>query len=103
MLPSTVYGEKLGMQKWRDYLFLRYGITSSHLPDHCDGYGVAFDICNTLDCKNGGLITAHHNDLCDRVSDLESKYFTPTHVLGDPKIYIGRAVRGGKDKLKGSP
>ena len=45
----------------------------------------------------------HHNDLRDRFSDLASTAFTPTHVLGDPKIYTGCAVRGGKDKLKGYP
>ena len=32
-----------------------------------------------------------------------SKAFTPTHVNGNPKIYTGSAVRGGKYKLKGQP
>ena len=49
------------------------------------------------------LITARHNNLRDRVVNLSSKDFTPTHVRDDPKIYTGRAVRGGKDTLKGSP
>ena len=74
-----------------------------HLPDHCDGYCAAFDICHAFDCKKVGLIPDHHNDLRDRFSDLASTAFTPIHVLGDPKIYTGCAVRGGKDKLKGSP
>ena len=74
-----------------------------HLPDHCNGYGAAFDICHAFDCKKVGSIPEHHNDLRVSFSDLASKAFTPTHVLGDPKIYTGRAVRGGTDKLKGSP
>ena len=46
---------------------------------------------------------SRHNDLCDGVSDLVIKAFTPMHVHDDPKIYTGRAVQGGKDKLKGHP
>ena len=37
------------------------------------------------------------------VSDLSRKAFTPTEMHDDPKIYTCRAVRGGKEKLKGSP
>ena len=46
---------------------------------------------------------SHQNELCDGVSDLAIKAFTPMHVHDDPKIYTGRAVQGGKDKLKGYP
>ena len=46
---------------------------------------------------------SRHNKLCDGVSDLAIKAFTPMHVHDDPKIYTGRAVQGGKDKLKGYP
>ena len=45
----------------------------------------------------------HHSNLCDRVAELASKAFTPTHVCDVLKIYTGRAVRGGKDKLKWYP
>ena len=104
MIPSTVHGKKLGAQEWRDHFFLRYGIKPPpHLPDHCNGYGAAFEICHALDCKKGGLIPEHHNDLRDRVSDLVIKAITPTHVLGNPKTYTDRAISGGKDKIKGYP
>ena len=46
---------------------------------------------------------AHHNEIRDGFANLTRKAFTPTHMCDDPKIYTGRAVRGGKDKLKGSP
>ena len=41
------------------------------------------------------------NDLCDGVTDLARKSFNPMHVHDDPKIYTGRAVQGGEEKLKG--
>ena len=37
----------------------------------------------------------HHNEICDGVSDLAGKDFTPAHVRDDPKIFIGCAVQGG--------
>ena len=35
-----------------------------------------------------------YNELCDGVSDVLSKAFTPMHLRDDPKIYTGRTVRG---------
>ena len=46
---------------------------------------------------------ARQKNILDGVADLARKSFTPTHVRDDPKIYTGRAVHGGKEKLKGSP
>ena len=45
---------------------------------------------------------ASHNKLRDGVANLVSNAFTPTYFLCN-KIYTGRNVRGGKEKLKGSP
>ena len=45
---------------------------------------------------------ARHNDLRDGVADISSKAFTPMHVPHNPKISIGRSVRGGKENLKGN-
>ena len=45
--------------------------------------------------KNGGLITARHNELRDGVANLAGKAFTPAHVRDDSKIFTGRAVQGG--------
>ena len=61
------------------------------------------NICQTLDCKKGEIITARHNNLCDGDSNLESKDFTPPHVHDDPIIYTGCVVCRGNDKLKGYP
>ena len=86
VLPSTGNGTELGAQEWRDALFLRYGLEHPDLPTHCDGCEARFTISHTLECKKGGLVTARHNELCDRVADQASKAFTPAHVREDPLI-----------------
>ena len=48
------------------------------------------------------LITLRHNDIRDGVANLAGKDFTPKHVHGDPKMFTGHAVRGGKAKAKGN-
>ena len=98
VLPSTVNVTELGAQKWRDSIFLRYGINPPDLPDDYDGCGAEFSICHDLDCKKVGLITAHHNDLCDGVANLVGKAFTPAHVHDEPKMFTDRAVHGEKSK-----
>ena len=93
MIPSTVNGTELVAHEWRDPLFLRYIIDPPDISDHCDGFEASLSICHALDYKKGGLITERHNDLCDGVADLASKYFTPMHMLEDPKMFTYRAVR----------
>ena len=92
VMLSTVNGTELGAQEWRDALFLRYGLDPPDLPTHCDECEARFTISHALDCKKGGLVTARHNELRDRVADLASKAFTPSHVRDDPLIYSGRAM-----------
>ena len=58
-------GTELRAQEWRDALFLRYGLEPPDLSTHCDGCQAKFSISHALDCKNGGLVIARHNDLCD--------------------------------------
>ena len=103
VLPSTVNGTELGSQEWRDALFLRCVIYPPDLPEHYNGCGAAFEICHALDCNNGCLVTARHNKLCDGISDLASKAFTPRHLRDDPKVCTGSAMHGGKYNLKGPP
>ena len=91
---STVNGNELGAQEWRDAAFLRYGLEPPDLPKHCDGCNARFFICHALDCNRGGLVTARHNELRDGVADLASRAFTPSHVRNNPLIYQGCAVRG---------
>ena len=105
MLSSTVNGTELGAQEWRYSLFLRYGINPPGLTGYCGSCGAALSIFHDLNCKKGGLIKARHKNLCYGVAYLTGKYFTPTHVHDEPKIFTGLAVCGGKDKskVKGAP
>ena len=102
VLLSTVNGTKLGAQEWCDALFLWYGLEPPDLPSHCDGCDANFAISHALDCKKGGLVTARHNELCDRVVDLAGKAFTHAHVCDNPLIYSGRAMCRTKPKPSGS-
>ena len=93
--PLTANGTELGEQEWRDSLFLRYGIEPPYPPSHYDGFGAALTICQALDCNNSGFVMARHNKLHDGISDLAGEAFISTHVRDNPKIFTGRAVRGG--------
>ena len=100
VLPSIVNGIELWAQEWRDSLFLRYSIKPTDFPPNYESCGIAFYICHALDCKEGGLIMARNNKICDGVLDLAGKAFTPAHVRDEPKIFTGRAVQVGKAKGK---
>ena len=102
MQPSTVNGMDLGAQEWRDAIFLRYGLEPLDLPTYCDGHQATFLISHALDCEKGGLVTARHNELRDRVADLAVKAFNPSHVRDDPLIYPGCAVKRTKATPAGS-
>ena len=102
MQPSTVNGTDLGAQEWRDTLFLRYGLEPPDLLTYCDGCKSKFTIFHALDCKRGGLVTACHNDLHDRVADLAGKAFTPSHLRDDPLILAGRALKRTKATSDGA-
>ena len=78
------------------FLFLRYGLDPPDLPTHCDGCQAKFLISHALDCKKGGLVTAHHNKIRDGIEELSGKAFTPSHVHDNPFIYSGRAVKRTK-------
>ena len=97
--PFTVNGTELGAQEWRDALFLWYVLEPPDLPTHCDGCHTKFLISHILDCKKGGLITARHNELRNRVADLAGKALNPSHVRDDPLIYSGRATK----RMKATP
>ena len=60
----------LSAQEFQDGLALRYKKVLSPLPLSCDGCGASFSIEHTLDCKKGGLITQHHNEVRDAIGDL---------------------------------
>ena len=99
---STVNGTEMGAQEWRDPAFLRNCLDPPDLPKYCDGCNAQFLICHALDYNRGGLVTARHNELRDRVAYLAGKAFTLSQVRNDPLIYQGCAVKRKKAKPAGT-
>ena len=91
--PSTVNGMKMGVQEWRDALFLKYGLDPPDLPKFYNGCNATSSICHALDCNMVVIVRACHNKLCDRVAEMSGKAFTPTHVPNNPLILAGCAVK----------
>ena len=77
---STMNVTDMGAQEWCDALFLRYGLKPPDLLNYCDGCNAKLSICHALNCKRGGLVTVRHNELRDRVADLDCKAFTLSYV-----------------------
>ena len=94
MHPSTVDGAELGAQKWRDALFLQYGLEPPELTTLYDGCQAKFSIVHALDCQKGGLVTARHNELRygyrDSMRSEERRIPVVKNVRDNPRIYAGR-------------
>ena len=50
----------------------------------CDGCGAATSLEHALDCKKGGLVTQHHNEVRDVIGDLASVVFK--EVVKEPVV-----------------
>ena len=47
---------------------------------------------HTLSCSNGGIIIAHHNEICDETVHLAIHAFFPHCVRGVPLIHLGHII-----------
>ena len=99
--PSTVNGTDLGAQKWRDDIFLHYGIEPPYLTKICDRCGERLSIAHVVYCNKGRLFTNNNNNLPVVVSDLVRKAFMTSHVHNDPLIHTGCDMWGVKAHLAG--
>ena len=45
--------------------------TIVNCPACCDGCGEDFSLTHALDCRKGGLVTQHHNEIRDVLGDLK--------------------------------
>ena len=77
---STVNETELGVQDGRDYIFLSHGIEPPDLTRICDRFEARLSISQSLDCKNGGLVTTSHNEVQYGSAGLFRKAFKILHV-----------------------
>ena len=75
-------------------IWTRYPRTSSLLRQ----LQLHFPIYHALDCKWGSLVTERHNELRDRVADLDGRTFTPSLVCDNTLIFTGCYVKRPKSK-----
>ena len=74
------------------------------MPVTCDGCGATFSYEHALDCKKGGLVTRHHNEVRDTLGDLSSIVYKDIirepviqeacEVADEPSLVTDLGVRG---------
>ena len=87
IVPMHTTNSVLSSLEFRDALQLRYGLTPTNLPTHCDGCQTPFTIGHALTCKKGGLVTLRHNELRDELKAIATTIFPPSAVRVEPFIH----------------
>ncbi len=88
--PDEANGTTLTPEEFRDSARLRLGLTPLNLPSTCDGCMAPFTVDHGLSCKQGGLVTMRHNDVCHEWHGLCAAAFHPLAVTDEPLIHPGR-------------
>ena len=87
IVPMTSTKSTLSSLEFCDALHLRYGMTPSNLPTHCDGCHAPFSVQHALTCKKGGLVTLRHNELRDELRSIATNIFPPSAIRVEPLIH----------------
>jgi hypothetical protein len=87
ILLSTVNGMEPLAQEFQDQLLLWYARSPGDLPEVCNGCGLTFNIQHAMTCKKGGLMIIHHNEIGDKLADINFNALTPSDVHNEPSIY----------------
>jgi hypothetical protein len=95
VLPSPMAGTELSADEFCNSLAINYGRNPTGLQPACDGCGAAFSARRAFSCAKGGLVSIHHNKICDELCDMAAKSFTPLAVRNEPKINLCCATKEG--------
>ena len=82
--PIAHHHFNLSAVKFRDALALHFHKLLLKMPEQCDGCGVPFTFCYALDCRVGGLVSQHHNEIRDLLGDISA--MVHKEVLHEPVV-----------------
>ena len=63
--------------------------------DKCDGCGEVFSLTHALDCRKGGLVIQHHNEMRDTIGDTASIMYK--EVIREPVVQEANNACGVRD------
>ena len=67
--PLKEYGLDLNKQQFWDGISIQYGWPLSNLLTTC-ACGLKYDFQHSMNCKKGGLVSIHHNDIRDLTANI---------------------------------
>ena len=94
--PREHNGKELAAVEWRDSLAIRFGNTPKDLQKICDGCGQDNSFTHEMDCKKGGLVIMHHNEIIDELCFLAEAALTPSAVHDEPLITFSQNMHKGE-------
>ena len=83
-LPLVHHHFDFSSVEFCDSLALWYPRSCLRGPSVCNGCGASFSLCHALDCRKGGLVTQHHNEIRDALGDLFATGYK--EVLKEPIV-----------------
>ena len=89
---TTVTGTIPAATEFHDFLCSCHNINPPNIQNKCDGCMRNFWLRHTLSRPNGGLIVAHHNDICDEIIHLTEKLSPLTVHTSNLLIHLGHSI-----------
>ncbi|MGL5814518.1 MAG: reverse transcriptase domain-containing protein, partial [Aeromonas sp.] len=89
--PGLLERTVLSAQEWRDGLYIRFGITPSHIPATCDGCNCPNDINHALNCLHGGLVHLRHNEIRQELAAIACEVFEASAITIEPSLALTAA------------